>query len=443
MLRQSDSYEIEYRFRRADGSFATVMDRAYIVYDKAGEPLRAIGAIVDMSDRRELEEQFRQAQKMEAVGRLAGGVAHDFNNLLMVITSYTEMMVEQLDPQDKLRRNLAQVLKAADRAASLTHQLLAFSRKQVLCPQIIDTNSVVEDSLKMIQRLIGEDIELSVSLAKPLWAVKADPAQIVQVVMNLCVNARDAMPDGGELTIKTENISVDAEAVRERPAFVPGNYASLTVSDTGVGMDMEVQAHIFEPFFTTKKLGAGTGLGLSTVYGIVKQSGGYLWLNSEPGCGSSFSLYFPAVDQPLTTTITPEVKNSEGQSETILLVEDEEALRESISTYLTLHGYQVLEAANGVQALQIATQHPESIHMLITDMILPKMSGTELARKLATMRPQMIILYISGYTDRELTGRDTSQSSGFLQKPFALRTLLNLMGEMTAKQAAEIAKLPQ
>jgi CheY-like chemotaxis protein len=208
-------------------------------------------------------------------------------------------------------------------------------------------------------------------------------------------------------------------------------------------MDMEVQAHIFEPFFTTKKLGAGTGLGLSTVYGIVKQSGGYLWLNSEPGCGSSFSLYFPAVDQPLTTTITPEVKNSEGQSETILLVEDEEALRESISTYLTLHGYQVLEAANGVQALQIATQHPEPIHMLITDMILPKMSGTELARKLARMRPQMIILYISGYTDRELTGRDTSQSSGFLQKPFALRTLLNLIGEMTAKQAAEIAKLPQ
>ena len=334
LLRQSDSYEIEYRFRRADGSYAIVMDRAYIVYDKAGEPARAIGAMVDMSDRRELEEQFRQAQKMEAVGRLAGGVAHDFNNLLMVITSYTEMMVEQLDPQDKLRRNLAQVLKAADRAASLTHQLLAFSRKQVLCPQIIDPNSVVEDSLKMIQRLIGEDIELNVSLAKPLWAVKADPAQIVQVVMNLCVNARDAMPNGGGLTIKTENISVDAEAVRERPAFVPGNYASLTVSDTGVGMDMEVQARIFEPFFTTKNLGEGTGLGLSTVYGIVKQSGGYIWLNSEPGRGSSFSLYFPAVDEPLTTTITPEVKNIEGHSETILLVEDEEALRESISAYL-------------------------------------------------------------------------------------------------------------
>jgi CheY-like chemotaxis protein len=291
----------------------------------------------------------------------------------------------------------------------------------------------------MVQRLIGEDIELNVSLAKPLWAVKADPAQIVQVVMNLCVNARDAMPNGGELTIKTENISVDAEAVRERPAFVPGNYASLTVSDTGMGMDMEVQAHIFEPFFTTKKLGEGTGLGLSTVYGIVKQSGGYIWLNSEPGRGSSFSLYFPAVDKPLTATITPEVKNTEGKSETILLVEDEEALRASISAYLTLHGYKVLEAANGVQALQIATQHPESIHMLITDMILPKMSGTELARKVAKMRPHMMILYISGYTDRELTGREASQStSGFLQKPFALRTLLSVIGEMTAKQGVEL-----
>ena len=438
LLRQSDSYEIEYRFCRADGSYAIVMDRAYIVYDKAGEPIRAIGAIADMSDRRDLEEQFRQAQKMEAVGRLAGGVAHDFNNLLMVITSYTEMMVEQLAPEDKLRRNLAQVLKAADRAASLTHQLLAFSRKQVLCPQIIDPNSVVEEGLKMIHRLIGEDIELNVSLAKPLWAVKADPAQIVQVVMNLCVNARDAMPNGGKLTIKTENISVDAEAVRERPAFVPGNYASLTVRDTGAGMDVEVQAHIFEPFFTTKKLGEGTGLGLSTVYGIVKQSGGYIWVSSEPGRGSSFSLYFPAVDKPLTTTITPEVKNTEGHSETILLVEDEEALRESISDYLTLHGYQVLEAANGVQALQIATQHPESIHMLITDMILPKMSGSELARRVAKMRPHLITLYISGYTDRKLTDRDPAQStSRFLQKPFALRTLLNLIGEMTAKQGVE------
>jgi len=439
LLRQSASYEVEYRLCRANGSHAIVMARTYIVYDKAGAPVRAIGTITDMSDRRELEEQFRQAQKMEAVGRLAGGVAHDFNNLLMVITSYTEMMVEQLGPQDKLRRNLAQVLKAADRAASLTQQLLAFSRKQVLCPQIIDPNSVVEDGLKMIQRLIGEDIELNVSLAKPLWAVKADPAQIVQVVMNLCVNARDAMRNGGELTIKTENISVDAEAVRERPAFVPGNYASLTVSDTGAGMDVEVQAHILEPFFTTKKLGEGTGIGLSTVYGIVKQSGGYIWVNSEPGRGSSFSIYLPAVDKPLTTTITPEVKSTEGRGETILLVEDEEALRESISTYLSLHGFEVLEAANGVQALQIATQHTESIHMLITDMILPKLSGTELAREIAKMCPHLITLYISGYTDRELTDLDTAQStSRFLQKPFALRTLLALIGEMTAKQGVEV-----
>jgi PAS domain S-box-containing protein len=432
LLRGSDSYEVEYRIRRADDSYAVVLDRSYIVYDETGEPARAIGAITDLSDRRELEEQFRQAQKMEAVGRLAGGVAHDFNNLLMVITAYTGIMQEQLGPEDKLHKNLAEVKKAVDRAASLTQQLLAFSRKQVLLPRIINLNAVVEDSVKMIKRLIGEDIELKVSLGKPLWAVKADPGQIVQVLMNLCVNARDAIRNGGELAIGSENVSIDVEAARERPALVPGHYAALVVSDTGTGMTKEVQAHLFEPFFTTKESGRGTGLGLSTVFGIVKQSEGYIWVDSELGRGSSFTIYFPAVDAPLTTTtITLEIKDAEGHGETILLVEDDEALRESISVYLDMHGYKVLAASNGAQALHIANQHAESIQVLISDIILPKLRGTDVAREVATMSPQVVTLYMSGYTDRELIDFDPASSTvRFLQKPFALQTLLEKLREM-------------
>jgi PAS domain S-box-containing protein len=425
LARHADSHEVEYRFRRADGSYAVVLERTYVVYGESGEPIRALSAMTDLSDRRELEEQFRQAQKMEAVGRLAGGVAHDFNNILMVITAYTEIMREGLRPEDRFHKSLAEVQRAAERGAALTYQLLAFSRKQVLLLRIINLNSVIEDSVKMIQRLIGEDIELNVSLGKPLWAVKADPGQVVQVLMNLCVNARDAMPHGGELDIRTMNVSFDAEAVRDRPALVPGNYAALVVSDTGTGMTKEVQAHLFEPFFTTKESGRGTGLGLSTVFGIVKQSGGYVWVESTLGMGSSFTIYFPAVDAPLTAAITPEITEAEGQGETILLVEDEAALRESISTYLSLHGYKVLEAVDGAEALQIARLHADSVRALITDVILPKLSGAELAREFAKISPQAVTLYMSGYTDRKLVDYDpASLTVGFLQKPFALRTLL-------------------
>ncbi len=431
LARHSDSYEVEYRFRRADGSYAVVLNRAYIVYDETGQPTRAIGAITDLSDRRELEEQFRQAQKMEAVGRLAGGVAHDFNNLLMVISAYTEMTWDKLGSEAGLRNNLDQVLKASNRAAALTRQLLAFSRKQVLLSRIIDLNSVVEDSLKMIRRLIGEDIELNVSPGKPLCAVKADPGQVVQVVLNLCVNARDAMPRGGKLDVRTENVSFDIEGVRDRTGLVPGNYAALVVSDTGTGMTKEVQTHLFEPFFTTKESGRGTGLGLSTVFGIVKQSGGYLWVESELGRGSTFTIYFPAVDAPLTTTITSEITEAEGQGQTILLVEDDEALRKSLFTYLGLHGYKVLQTSNGAEALHIASQHAGSIDVLITDMILPKLTGTEVAREVARTSPRAVTLYMSGYTDRELIDYDPATSTaGFLQKPFALQTLLHKLREM-------------
>jgi PAS domain S-box-containing protein len=432
LLRRSASYEIEYRFRRADDSYAVVLDRAYLVYDESGKPTRAIGAIADLSDRRELEEQFRQAQKMEAVGRLAGGVAHDFNNLLMVISSYAEMMQEQLSPKDRLHQHLAQISKAAEKAAALTNQLLAFSRKQVLSPRIIDLNAVIKDSLKMIQRLIGEDIELNVIHDDLLCAVEADAGQIVQVLMNLCVNARDAMANGGEVRIETSNVYVDADKAREHPALVPGDYVALVVSDNGTGMTKEVQSHLFDPFFTTKESGRGTGLGLSTVYGIVKQSGGYIWLDSELGRGSIFTIHLPAVESPVTATITPEIKKCEGQGETILLAEDDTALRESISEYLNLHGYKVLEAANGAQALQIAKEHAESIQVLLTDVILPKLSGVDLAHEVAVMSPDVVILFISGYTDSKLAVFKPSSSTAFLQKPFGLGALLEKLEEMIA-----------
>jgi PAS domain S-box-containing protein len=433
LLRWADSYEVEYRFRRADESYAVVLDRAYIVYDESGQPTRAIGAITDLSEHRELEEQFRQAQKMEAVGRLAGGVAHDFNNILMVISTYAEMAREQLLSHDKRQAYLAEVLKASGRAAALTHQLLAFSRKQVLSPRIIDINIVIEESMKMIQRLIDEDIELNVSLAEALWAVKADPGQIVQVLMNLCVNARDAMCDGGRLRIETKNVSVDVEAASGYPALIPGDYAVLVVSDTGTGMTKEVQTHLFDPFFTTKEQGKGTGLGLSTVYGIVKQSGGYVWADSELGRGSSFTVYLPAVEAPLTTTITPEITACEGQGETVLLAEDDTGLREAISAFLSLHGYTVLAAGDGDEAMVIAKQHADSICVLVTDVILPKLRGAELAREVATISPNVVTLYISGYTDRGLVDYDPASSTvGFLQKPFALSTLLVRIGEMIA-----------
>jgi CheY-like chemotaxis protein len=327
------------------------------------------------------------------------------------------------------------VFKAAERAAALTQQLLAFSRKQVLSPSIIDLNSVIEESLKMIQRLIGEDIELDVSLDKSLWVVKADPGQIVQVLMNLCVNARDAMSNGGRLRIETANASVAVEESRERPALVPGDYVSLVVTDAGTGMTKEVQAHLFDPFFTTKGLGKGTGLGLSTVYGIVKQSGGYIWVDSEVGSGSSFTMYFPAIEAALTATTTPEITKREGHGETVLLVEDEAALRESISEYLTLHGYTVLRARDGAEALDLAKQQTESIQVLITDVIMPKISGAEVAREVDKIFPSVVTLYMSGYTDRELIDYDSSSSTvGFLQKPFALSTLLDKLAEMIARR---------
>jgi CheY-like chemotaxis protein len=371
------------------------------------------------------------------VGRLAGGVAHDFNNLLTIIGAYAEMMQEKLGPEDKLQRNVTEVLTAAQRAAALTRQLLAFSRKQILLPRVIDLNAVVEESMKMIRRLIGEDLELNVSLGDRLGAVKADPGQIVQVLMNLCVNARDAMPKGGQLRIATETLFIDVEAARKRPALVPGHYTALVVSDTGTGMTKEVQAHLFEPFFTTKELGRGTGLGLSTVFGIVKQSGGYIWADSELGRGSTFTIYLPTLDAPLTAIVAPEIEGAEGQGELTLLVEDDEALRRSISTYLDMHGYQVLGASDGAHAVELASHHAGSIQVLITDIVLPKCSGAEVAREVGRTSPEAVTLYMSGYSDRELIDYDPEcTTAGFLQKPFGLQTLLRKLREMITVRGA-------
>jgi signal transduction histidine kinase/CheY-like chemotaxis protein len=441
-------FEAEYRVSRAGGSFATILHRAYIVRDVSGQAVRVIGALTDLSERRILEEQFRQAQKLESLGRLTGGVAHDFNNLLMVISSYTEMLQERLPPQDPLRRNTQEVLKASKRAANLTQQLLAFSRKQVLSPQVFDLNAVVDETAKMVKRLIGEDIELTFLATKPLWPVMADPGQMTQVLMNLCVNARDAMQTGGKLTIETRNVVVDAQTAARHPAFSPGNYVMLTVSDTGMGMTKEVQERLFEPFFTTKERGKGTGLGLATVYGIVKQSGGYIWVYSEPNNGSCFKVYFPKVDQPVATSMPQRFSNTESHGETILVAEDEDSLRESISEYLKERGYIVLKASDGQQALELADRHTGPIHLLLTDVIMPKISGPDLARRLAS-RPGMETLFMSGYTDDAIVSHGVLQAgTAFLQKPFSLstlgskvrRTLTSAKAEMNCKTLAELAR---
>jgi two-component system, cell cycle sensor histidine kinase and response regulator CckA len=387
----------------------------------------------------QLEEQFRQAQKLEAVGRLAGGVAHDFNNLLMVISSYTEMMEARLEPDHRLRNNTREVLKATEKAAALTQQLLAFSRKQVLLPQIIDLNVIVEETTKMSKRLIGEDIEVSFLPSKDLWAIQADPGQITQILLNLYVNARDAMPTGGKLTITTRNVVVDSvSASHQHPSFLAGSYAVLTVSDNGAGMTEEIKERIFEPFFTTKA-SKGTGLGLSTVYGIVKQSGGYIWVQSAPGEGSRFELFFPQVAQPVTGSASPFAIGScaEGQGETILVVEDENSLRVSVCEYLEEHGYSVLQAQNGEQALDISGGHSGPIHVLLTDVIMPKISGVELSKRLRD-RDEMITMYMSGYTDDAIANQGVLQAGvSLIHKPFPLSELARKLREVLDGRAKE------
>jgi len=389
----------------------------------------------DVTERRALEQQLRQSQKMEAVGRLAGGIAHDFNNLLMVISGYSEFLLGQIGDDPGMRGHAQEIANAAARATSLTRQLLAFSRKQMLDPRIVDLNGVVAENVKMLTRVIGEDIDLVMVPGPDIGAVKADPGQIEQVIMNLAVNARDAMPQGGRLTIETANVTLNANYARFHAPVKPGDYVMLAISDTGVGMDADTQAHIFEPFYTTKGL-KGTGLGLSTVYGIVKQSEGYIWVYSETGKGTSFKIYLPRFSATGETLATQPALAADADQpipghETILLVEDEENLRRLARQYLENQGYNVIDAPDGATAIQISQAHKGPIHLLLTDVIMPGMNGRELANKVSPTRPDMRVLYMSGYTENHVGHNGTlDEGITLLQKPFTLPALKAKVREM-------------
>jgi PAS domain S-box-containing protein len=409
--------------------------------DSDGQVSGAICMSLDITDRKQLEEQLRQAQKMEAVGRLAGGIAHDFNNLLMVIQGYSDLLVERLPDGDPLRRNAEQIQMASQRASSLTRQLLAFSRKQMLAPKILNVQSVVAEMEKILRRLIGEDVQLETSSAPDLGLIKADRSQIEQVILNLAVNARDAMPQGGRLTIETANVELDASYSHPPAVLSPGRYVMLAVTDNGCGMDAETQAHVFEPFFTTKEKGKGTGLGLATVYGVVKQSGGYVWVYSEPGRGTSFKIYLPRIEEtavPAGRDGKSETQIPERGSETILLVEDEKGVRELAREYLASSGYTVIEAEDGHTALELAAMHVGPIHLLLTDVVMPGISGRELAERVSQIRPGIKIIYMSGYTDQAVVHHGILRNDAvLLQKPFTLMTLAGKLREMLAVPAVQ------
>ena len=424
-----DGFEV--KWKRKDGSIITVRISGRAV-SSADEPADVLEAIAeDVTDRRVLEDQFRQAQKMEAVGRLAGGVAHDFNNLLMVISGYTEVILAKLDVNHPLHEKGRAIQLAADRATTLTRQLLAFSRKQILELKVVDVNAIVSDMERLLRPLIGENVELTAKLEPEAGHTRADAGQLEQVLMNLVVNAKDAMPNGGKLTIQTQNIVVDDIQGRS-PAFItPGNYVLLSVADTGMGMDKETQSRIFEPFFTTKEKGKGTGLGLSTVYGIVKQSGGYVMVHSEKGQGAAFNIYLPRVEAVVDMNAVPVSRVAEGGSETVLLVEDEESVRQLVRETLEAKGYRVLEADNGDSGLAAATDFDGDIHLMITDVVMPGMSGNELAQRVGKARPATKILYLSGYTEDTIVSEGTIESgTAFLQKPFTLQNLSRKVREV-------------
>ncbi|HKV04688.1 MAG TPA: PAS domain S-box protein [Candidatus Acidoferrales bacterium] len=434
---------IQYRMHHKDGSWRTIESRASAISNAQGVVSNLVIVNRDVSERRQLEEQFRQAQKMEAVGRLSGGVAHDFNNLLGVIIGYAEFLQERMDQENALRGSVDEILKAGKRAASLTRQLLAFSRQQVLDPKVLDLNAVVADIEKMLRRLISEDIELTTYLNSDLGRVKADQGQLEQVLMNLAVNAKDAMPHGGGLVIQTENMMMDQKFVRRYPYPVqPGPYVCLTVTDTGIGMDAETKARAFEPFFTTKEKGKGTGLGLSTVYGVVKQSGGYIDIYSSPGAGTTFKIYLPRVDEAIkseTQSATP--ATAFDGNETILLAEDETSLRTLTRSTLELCGYKVLEAKDGVEALEISERHTGPIDLLLTDIVMPGMGGRALAQELTRRRPEVRLVYMSGYTGQAVGAQGPVEpGSVFLAKPFTRETLTRKLREALGRPAVTQTK---
>ncbi len=429
---------IEVKWKRKDATTITVRISGRAV-SSADEPADVLEAIAeDVTDRRALEDQFRQAQKMEAVGRLAGGVAHDFNNLLMVISGYAEVILNKLPADHPLHEDGRAIQQAADRATTLTRQLLAFSRKQLLELKVVDVNAIVQDMERLLRPLIGENVEL-VTLLSPMAAhTRADAGQLEQVLMNLVVNAKDAMSGGGKLTIQTRNILMDESHRRGQQFIRPGNYVTLSVSDTGMGMDKETQSRIFEPFFTTKEKGKGTGLGLSTVYGIVKQSGGYVMVQSEQGSGTTFHIYLPEVEGAAEKHASPAPAAPLGGTETILLVEDEESVRQLVRDTLTARGYKVLEADDGEGGLEESARYQGRIDLVISDVVMPGISGRELVRQLSGTRPEMKVLYLSGYTeDAILSDGSIESGTAFLQKPFSLQSLSRKVREVLGHPTAE------
>ncbi len=422
--------------RKKDGTLYYEDATIFPIKDKNGHIINFAAVKRDVTPERMLEEQVRQAQKMEAIGKLAGGVAHDFNNLLTVINGYCELLQSKIAPEQPFYREIELIRRAGERASALTSQLLAFSRRQVIQPEVLNLNRVVAATEKMLRRLIGEDIDLVTVLEPDLKNVKIDPVQVDQVIMNLAVNARDAMPQGGKLTIETANVHLDEEYARAHLGAKPGDYVMLAISDTGIGMDHNIQKHIFEPFFTTKGKGKGTGLGLSTVYGIVKQNNGFIWVYSEPGKGTTFKIYFPQVrgESAQGDSSLDEIRDIQGH-ETVLLVEDDDGVRELAQLTLEENGYRVVVASNGSEALRLLDNFKETVHLLLTDVIMPEMSGRQLAEQVVQKRPEIKVLYMSGYTDNAIVHHGVlEEGTEFIQKPFSAQDLLRKVREVLQKK---------
>jgi two-component system cell cycle sensor histidine kinase/response regulator CckA len=432
----STGYNQEYRILRPDGSTRWIWDRAFPIRDKKGAIERVAGIAEDVTERKRLEEELRQSQKMEAVGRLAGGIAHDFNNLLTVITGYSDLLLTSAELSESARDMIRQIKKSGDRAASMTRQLLAFSRRQMLVPEVIDLNSLIDSLSEMLRRVIGEDIDLELLLESKLGSVTADPGQVQQVLMNLVVNARDAMPLGGKLTIQTANVEWNEELDQRHPDAKPGSYAVISVSDNGIGISPEVQEHLFEPFFTTKGVGKGTGLGLSTVYGIVKQSNGLVEVHSVPGHGASFHIYLPLGEKLAKRRSGEKLGVKPGSAQgTILVVEDEEMVRSMTCTLLQRAGYTVLEGKNGLDAIEVSQRHGGPIHLLLSDVVMPRMNGQTLYQKLGPQRPEMKVLFTSGYTDSALLRHGMADvPAAILLKPYTQDALLTHVRESLTQE---------
>jgi PAS domain S-box-containing protein len=443
-------FQAEYRMCARDGRLLWFRDEGVLLHETDGQRPLMQGVMYDITERKRLEDQLRHSQKMEAVGQLAGGVAHDFNNLLMLIQAHNENLRDRLAADDPARKDASEIETAVTRAASLTAQLLAFSRKQVLRPKVLDLNVVLADVSEMLHRLIGENIDVNIAPGRSLGRIKTDPSQMEQVILNLAVNSRDAMPNGGRLTIQTCNVELDENGSRIHDGAPAGKYVMLSVTDTGIGMDRETRAHIFEPFFTTKEPGKGTGLGLATVYGVVKHSDGWIWVDSEPGRGTTFKIHFPRVEEShVGECLVEEVEVEKSQvsksrvepkaqpvakpaaavsaapkgTETVLVVEDQDGIRDIVRESLRRSGYKVLIAVDGNEALKMADAYPDPIHLLVTDLVMPNIGGRELAQRLTPLRPGMKVLFMSGYSETSALD-DEEADATILQKPFSLDALV-------------------